>query len=56
MPKPFDFQRFANINQVLDFQRFYASLRCGVGGSRGRVWGRVGCCFIVCFMEAVNFA
>jgi hypothetical protein len=24
-----DFQRFANITQTLDFQRFYASQRCG---------------------------
>jgi len=29
--KTFDFQRFANIKQVLDFQQFYASQGCWVG-------------------------
>jgi cytochrome c-type biogenesis protein CcmH/NrfF len=32
MLKTFDFQRFSDIKQVLDFQRFSASLRCGVVG------------------------
>jgi len=47
--KTFDFQRFANIKQVLDFQRFYASLRCGGGvfcmvQSKGaKVWCPVWC-------------
>jgi hypothetical protein len=34
-----DFQRFANITQTLDFQRFYASQQCGRVGRRA--WGSI---------------